>query len=78
MNFKQPGEHSTIKVAVEDGVNSDGSPKYREETLKDKLFKYNIKATVTTVAGQLDVGKRLKTASALEGSFRTSRHAGCR
>ncbi len=65
---KQPGEHSTIKVAVEDGVNSDGSPKYREETLKDKLFKYNIKATVTTVAGQLDV-KTAKDGPALEGSF---------
>ena len=65
---KQPGENSTIKVAVEDGVNSDGSPKYREETLKDKLFKYNIKATVTTVAGQLDV-KTAKDGPALEGSF---------
>ena len=65
---KQPGEYSTIKVAVEEGKNGDGSPKYREETLKDKKFKYNIKSTVTTVAGQLDV-KTAADGPALEGSF---------
>ncbi|WP_106831623.1 IPT/TIG domain-containing protein [Parabacteroides pacaensis] len=65
---KQPGEYSTIKVAVEEGQNSDGTAKYREAVLENMQFKYNIKATVTTVAGQLGVNSA-KDGMALEASF---------
>lgn len=65
---KQPGEISTIKVAIEEGQNADGSPIYKEETLKDKQFKYNIKATVTTVAGKLGESAD-KDGPALEARF---------
>lgn len=65
---KQPGVYSTIKVAVQDGTNSDGTPKYREEILKDQQFKYNIKATVTTVAGQNGISA-FKDGAALEATF---------
>lgn len=65
---KQPGEWSTIKVAIEEGTNTDGTPKYREETLKSKQFKYNIKATVTTISGQLKVDK-FADGSILEATY---------
>lgn len=66
---KQPGEYSTIKVKVEEGQNPDGSPKYREAVLEDMKFKYNIKATVTTVAGKVGVSE-VKDGMALEASFK--------
>lgn len=65
---KQPGEQSTIKVRVEEGKEPDGTPRYREAVLEDMTFQYNIKATVTTVAGQLGVNK-VKDGMALEASF---------
>ncbi|MDP4205404.1 MAG: IPT/TIG domain-containing protein [Bacteroidota bacterium] len=65
---KQPGDLSTIKVVVNEGKNSDGSDKLKEAELKDTQFKYNIKATVTTVAGILNVSAS-QDGTALEGTF---------
>ncbi len=65
---KQPGELSTIKVTVEEGTNSDGTPKYKESVLDGKQFQYHIKATVTTVAGQVGV-EEAKDGPALEATF---------
>lgn len=65
---KQPGDLSTIKVLIEDGKDAEGKPTYKEALLTDKQFKYNIKATVTTVAGKVGV-KEMKDGMALEGSF---------
>lgn len=65
---KQPGEISTVKVVIEDGIDANGNPTYKEETLKDKQFKYNIKATVNTISGK--VGESVdKDGSALEARF---------
>ena len=49
---KQPGELSTITVQVQEGLDPAGMPVYKEAVLENVQFKYNIKATVTTVAGQ--------------------------
>lgn len=65
---KQPGDSSIIKVAIKEGENSDGTPKYREAILEDKKFKYNVRATVTTVAGQYNVEKAVD-GPALEATF---------
>lgn len=65
---KQPGENSVIKVAVAESINPDSSFNYKESILENKTFKYNIKATVTTVAGQLGVNK-LADGPVMEGSF---------
>lgn len=65
---KQPGDYSTIKVVINEGENGDGTPRYREAVLEGVKFKYNIKATVTTVAGTFGVFER-KDGLALEASF---------
>ena len=66
---KQPGELSDIKVAIETGVAPDGTPAYVEAELEDIQFKYFVKATVTTVAGQQDVSA-VADGTMQEGSFR--------
>ncbi len=65
---KQPGEYSTITVAIKEGENADGTPKYKEAVLENIQFKYNIKATVTTVAGIYNEAVA-KDGPALEASF---------
>ena len=66
---KQPGELSTIKVMIEEKKDVDGNPIYKEHILKDKQFKYNLRASVTTVAGVFGVSE-LKDGPALEASFK--------
>lgn len=61
---KQPGELSTIKVKFQNDENSD--PK--EAELSDVLFKYNIRATVSTIAGVAGEAEVLD-GTATEGKF---------
>lgn len=66
---KQPGDLSTIKVMVEEKEDANGKPLYKEHILKDKQFKYNLRASVTTVAGVFGISE-LKDGPALEATFK--------
>lgn len=65
---KQPGELSTIKVAIQTGINSDSIPIYTEAILEDIQFKYNVRATVTTIAGRSDLNTSVD-GTPLEATF---------
>lgn len=61
---KQPGELSSIKVQF---INSETSEP-KEAELSDILFKYNIRATVSTIAGVAGESG-VKDGTAIEGKF---------
>lgn len=61
---KQPGDLSTIKVVFQNDETSDS----KEAELSDVLFKYNIRATVTTVAGKAGENG-MEDGTATEGKF---------
>lgn len=62
---KQPGDSSIIKVVVKHGQNEEA---FKEGALETKKFAYNIRATVTTVAGVFNE-QGTNDGSALEAKF---------
>ena len=65
---KQPGELSKIKVIISKNEIPDSAFNGTEAVLEDTLFRYHLKAAVTTVAGIAGISK-FNNGTALEGTF---------